>query len=548
MSYMTGTATDFLNLIDIIDGFLTDAGHAFGLAYSGDGNGELTGWSGGVDSVAETFTITMLSATDFDVVGSVSGSIGYGTVGVTFSDTKLEFDITEGSQPFIAGDFWTISTSPAWTQKRRDLLTEFNANQGITGSKSFHGLNDGIIDRDGGDDHYELASPSFPVEVVFAHEVPLQVVEYAIAVPSTALAPTDWTLDYYEESSSSWITADTQASVTWTAADTYQVFALAAAKTALRWRLNITNGGAEIRINQVALRTANGGINRIEECVAWEAPGDDGVRSFLCGIKPLVRQDLDYWTLELFLADAWAAGSELIDQANIARNCYCPLWNDPIDYWLVARGNGVRGVFKIGTQYETFSLGHIDAYFPPNEYPAPLLLGGSLVPLASNQDYRGARDGSDMRFSETNRNHSAYPIAGLESIDFSAITQRNQQRMSCRVRLFDGSYRGFYANYSGDFDAHDILESGTPPVQPGNILPYLGGFGSVGLGLTGAPVLYDIVLATTTDVLGELPGVKAVSGDNVSAETVIAAGPIDYIVFPNITRTGLNEFYALALD
>lgn len=548
MSFVTGTAVNFLDMIDILDGFLTDAGHAWGLTYAGDGNGELTNYAGGVDSVSETFTITMLSAVDFDVVGSVSGHIGYGTVGVTFSDTKLEFDVVEGSQPFIAGDAWTISTSAKWTLLRRDLLTEFSANQGITGAKSFHTLNDGLVDRGAGDDHLELSTPSFPIELIFAHEVPIEVVEYAIAVPSIALAPTDWTLDYWEESSSSWVTADTVVSHTWLAADVYQSFALSASKSALRWRLNITDGDAEVRINQVALRTANGGINRIEECVAWQAPGDAGDRPFICGIKPLIREDLDYYTLELFAADAWAAGSELADQSNIARNNYCPLWDDPIDYWLVARGNGVRAVFKIGSQYETLSIGYLDAYFPPNEYPSPLLLGGSLAAFTSDQEYRGARFNSDMRFSESRRNHSVYCNCGLTgALNTSQYTQANQERMTCRVRMFDGTYRGFYSNNDGNFDYHDLLE-GAPPLQPGNIFPYLGGFGSVSVGLDGTPLLWDIFLATPTDILGELPGVKAVSGDNVSAETVIRSGAIDYVAFPNVTRTSLNEFFALALD
>ena len=52
MSHEIGSATDFYDMIDRIDGFLTDQGHAFGLVYAGDGNGELTNWAGGASSVS----------------------------------------------------------------------------------------------------------------------------------------------------------------------------------------------------------------------------------------------------------------------------------------------------------------------------------------------------------------------------------------------------------------------------------------------------------------------------------------------------------------
>ena len=247
--------------------------------------------------------------------------------------------------------------------------------------------------------------------------------------------------------------------------------------------------------------------------------------------------------------DAWSDGSELNDQSNLERNNYVPLWDSTIDYWLVARGNGVRASFKIGTQYEGWNVGHLDAYFPPNEWPAPLLMGGSLARYTDEQEYRGPSADTELRFSQTERSHSVYCIAGISpNISLGELNQANQERSSCRVRMFDGTYKGFAAYLLDGFNNESVFESSTPPVPPGDILPYHGGFGSTSVGLEGTPVLFDVIVGTKNEILGEIPGVKAVSGDSVSAETTIPAGAIDYVVFPNITRTSLNEFYALALD
>ena len=102
--WMSGTAADYLDLLDKLNDFLTLKGSAFGLSYAGTGNGTFTAYSGGASSVAETFTITATSATNWTVVGSVSGSIGPATTGTPFAHAKLAFTITAGGTAFVAGD------------------------------------------------------------------------------------------------------------------------------------------------------------------------------------------------------------------------------------------------------------------------------------------------------------------------------------------------------------------------------------------------------------------------------------------------------------
>ena len=73
--FTSGTADNYADLLDRLHTFLTAKGSAFGLTYSGTGDGTLTGYSGGASSVAETFTITATSATNgYQIEASHSSS------------------------------------------------------------------------------------------------------------------------------------------------------------------------------------------------------------------------------------------------------------------------------------------------------------------------------------------------------------------------------------------------------------------------------------------------------------------------------------------
>ena len=125
MSFSTGTATSYTDLLDKLNTFLATNGTAFGPLFTGIGNGPISAWSGGSESVAETVTVTFTSATAFNVVGSVSGAIGSGTAGTPFTSTKINFTVTSGGTAFIAGDAFTLSTAPKWTAQRSVAGSEY---------------------------------------------------------------------------------------------------------------------------------------------------------------------------------------------------------------------------------------------------------------------------------------------------------------------------------------------------------------------------------------------------------------------------------------
>jgi hypothetical protein len=123
MSVLIGSATDYTDLLDQLDTFLTATGMALTPAFVGTGNGTIDAL-GGSAGVAETVTVTFTSATAFDVVGSVSGALGSGVVGTPFTSTKANLTITAGSTAFVATDAFTFAVAGPWTSLRRTAGTE----------------------------------------------------------------------------------------------------------------------------------------------------------------------------------------------------------------------------------------------------------------------------------------------------------------------------------------------------------------------------------------------------------------------------------------
>lgn len=116
-----------------------------------------------------------------------------------------------------------------------------------------------------------------------------------------------------------------------------------------------------------------------------------------------------------------------------------------------------------------------------------------------------------------------------------------------RVRLINGTWRGAFCNENGVYNSTTPVDI-TAPLPMATILPYYRGFGAVGRSLDNQPLLFPIIIGTRDDLLGDLPGVRAVSGDGVSAETVITQDGADWLVVSNVFRTDFIDFFALRLD
>lgn len=121
MSYEIGTATSYTNLLDKLNTFLLK-GHALPISWTGTGTGTLAGLIGTASSVQETITVTWTSATAFTVTGSVTGSMGSGTVGTAFSHARCAFTATG---TFVAGDTAAFVMTKPWQALRSNAGSEY---------------------------------------------------------------------------------------------------------------------------------------------------------------------------------------------------------------------------------------------------------------------------------------------------------------------------------------------------------------------------------------------------------------------------------------
>jgi hypothetical protein len=86
-------------------------------SFTGTGNGTLSAISAGSQAVTETLTLTCIHAATnggiFEVIGSVSGSLGNARVGTPFLTSKGNFTIGDGTTDFIVGDVFALASTAA---------------------------------------------------------------------------------------------------------------------------------------------------------------------------------------------------------------------------------------------------------------------------------------------------------------------------------------------------------------------------------------------------------------------------------------------------
>ncbi len=529
--YEIGSASDYLDLLEKLNTFLTTNGSAYGLTYAGTGTGTLTAYRGGASSVAETFTITATSSTNFTVVGSVSGSIGPATVGTPFSHAKIAFTLTAGGTAFVSGDVFTLTTAPKWTNMRRARGCTVTASSGTTGQYAAENVIQGLEVWD--NNRYWDSGVAAPQTLECTYLDAQTIVEYAI-MGNSSFAPKTWTLEYWN--GSTWVTADTRTNITsWPSTADWLTFTVAAPASSTRWRLNITAGmsGSRIYIHQIEMRITAGGYNVAFGQYVWKAPGNDGTSEIYVGAHHFRRVDADYFNWELAGFDGYNAASEWYAQPNRQSGLYLPLVNSSIPYWFICNGRRVIVIAKVGSQYETAYMGLIDPYFTPGQLPYPLALGGSLAftspPLWNSTTWKYTNASNNHRAPTHSDPGSAFGSGG--SVLVSHL----------RLRKSDGSWAGFFASRNDDF-----LNA---PSDEHWIWPYEGDFNLLDTDLDGGTARFPVVLMhNAPNVYGQLDGISAISGQGLTAESLLTTGPVSHLVVLNINRTDRNDFLAVGLD
>lgn len=124
MSWETGTATNHTDLLNKLHAFLIK-GHSLPPVYTSLGTGLINEIIGTGDSIQEIITVTFTSSTTFNVSGSVTGSMGSGTVGTQFTHAKVVFTISAGVTAWSAGDTISFVMTPPYISKRAVADSEY---------------------------------------------------------------------------------------------------------------------------------------------------------------------------------------------------------------------------------------------------------------------------------------------------------------------------------------------------------------------------------------------------------------------------------------
>lgn len=544
--FTTGTATDYNDLLERLHTFLTAKGSAFGLTYSGTGNGRLTAYSGGASSVAETFTITATSPTSFSVVGTVTGSIGPATVGTPFAHSHVEFLITAGATPFVAGDHFTLSTAPKWTSLRRSRGCRIVATQGNTGLYAAQNLVDGKLNiwpfniLGLSNRAWQIMDTVvIPQDVEITFFEPQTIAAYELThFDNTGQCPDDWALQYWN--GSAWVALDTRVGAVFFDGIP-QTFTIASPVSATRYRWHITGlRYSQCRMGTLRMFRQSDGVDACFNEYAWRAPGNDGNSQIYVGMHAFERQDADYYNWEIAGMDGWLPTSRFYQQAGFQGNLYLPLWNVSIPYWFIADGRRAVVVAKISTQYEVAVFGLLEPYYSPGQWPYPLVLGGSMA-----LGEFSAWNDTDYRWSLADNRHRIPTHADVGSAVVGA-GERDPWDSQLRVRNLDGGWKALEGSLSDSVAA-------APNINYHIIWPTRCGLSMLDPGPGGSYDLWPVMLmlgdlGNGHNTPGQLPGIAVVSGQDLTAETLIRQGQIDWIVIPNVFRNGRDDFCAVRLD
>lgn len=154
--------------------------------FSGTGNGSLTVTDvDQANALEEVWTIRAVNATDFDVSGSISGAQGTATVGSSYSNGLISFDIIDGSTAFEAGDQFTVSiteqvgASPLGVndaQRRANIVaslaSEINTNQAVRSEQFEYNL---------------ILCPGYPEVVDEMQVLSVEILEEALVIADTPM-------------------------------------------------------------------------------------------------------------------------------------------------------------------------------------------------------------------------------------------------------------------------------------------------------------------------------------------------------------------------
>lgn len=522
MSYITGTASGYVDLLTILDNYLTATGHCSGLTFEGVGTGRLRNYIGTNSSVAEMITCTATSSTQFSVVGSVSGSLGTATVGTQFTSSVCSFLIQAIGTPFQSGDVFTFSISPKWTRLRFAGCSD-STRRGVSWSSSA-GTNVDIFD---GLLTTGSVNISMPAWISIDCNVPTVVRSVSLGIFNTAnRGPATFQVQHSDDG------------VTWTTilqrtddynwqASTARLFALTNPPAKRFWRVYITaTQSGTLDLSSVKFW---GGVSGelswpVDSGLqyGWIAPGLSGDKSIYVIGHSFTDVAADIYNVsfrgvrvipDLEPNPSYDGG--ILTATGPATLCLGSL---PLQYWIVVNGQRFILITRFNSLYQAAYCGFGKPYATPLEHPYPAIIGGASV-------------------SKTQR----YSSQASTFSNFYSPTATDASDRGHFVFMPDGAIKamGARSNNSNECFVWPYSQTGTA-VQTETYTANVDGTQTM------LPAI--IKCLSPVHIWGEFDGVRFSTGFNTAVESVIRDGQIDYMLVSNVFRTGPYDFARIALD
>jgi hypothetical protein len=259
-----------------------------------------------------------------------------------------------------------------------------------------------------------------------------------------------------------------------------------------------------------------GALGNADEIVL-QGPGLAGDDEVLVGITPSFSVGSDYFNLGFTGMTMYnAILGDVVAQVNNSGRRWIYLWEDDIDYWFVANGRRFIAVARVGTNYFATYCGLTLPFDLPGMWPYPLLIGAS--------DSNSAGRWSNVAFRRKN-----FFDPGKEST---------------RLLFPDVIWREV-ANYddgTSDTSAESAVNTEPWRYSDTNVIRD---------NLDGSYTLQRARITCSDPYAAQLchlDGVYHISGFSNPSGTLIDIGGTDYLVVPNVYRTGIGNVCAIKLD
>jgi hypothetical protein len=215
----------------------------------------------------------------------------------------------------------------------------------------------------------------------------------------------------------------------------------------------------------------------------------------------------------------------------------------PMTYWFIANGRRFIVIVKITTIYEMAYAGFILPYGLPNEYPYPLMVGGSACRATSGattpkqwRDYVQYHSGFPWPvYSEPNYINLGYPSQYILDPSGNWLALGNTGASVAQVTVGPGYTKGDFST-GGDTDYY----------QYSKLQVYSRMTNAYGGNRAAVPItLYHTANASQT--FGVLDGVLKCQGHLMGAEDQITINGVNHLVVQNVFRTDLFDYVAMEL-